>query len=172
MITPQACRAARGFLDWSQQQLANSSNVGVSTVKNFEVGRTTPVTNNLLAIQRALEEAGIDFIADDNCNMGVRLRRPELRFNNTQFPTKRSVASNFSASAVYHSRKFTVRMPVGLLQKIARHAPEDPFDRTRLANAFEDAQPRIALSAEIAIKAGRVDAENNVILDASDFPEL
>ncbi|MFC2950704.1 helix-turn-helix domain-containing protein [Marinicaulis aureus] len=64
MIRSEHCRAARCWLDWSQADLAENASVGLSTVRDFEKGRRTPIRNNLEAIQRALEAAGIQFIMD------------------------------------------------------------------------------------------------------------
>ena len=71
MFTPALSRAGRALLDWSQEELATASNLGVSTVRDFERGRRVPTVNNLAAIRRALEEAGVEFLPDD----GLRLRR-------------------------------------------------------------------------------------------------
>jgi len=59
MLNPEQSRAARGWLNWTQAELAERANVGLSTVKDFEAGRRTPIGNNLAAIHRALEAAGI-----------------------------------------------------------------------------------------------------------------
>jgi transcriptional regulator with XRE-family HTH domain len=60
-IRPQ-CRAARGFLDISQDDLAKAANVGLSTVRNFEKGRSVPIGNNLAAMRAVLESRGIIFV--------------------------------------------------------------------------------------------------------------
>lgn len=64
-MTPGQCRAARAFLDISQPELATAANVGVSTVRDFEAGRRTPMANNLKAIQAELERRGIRFVEKD-----------------------------------------------------------------------------------------------------------
>ena len=72
-MTPEQCRAARGLKDWSQSKLAAEAKVGESTVRNFEAGRSIPIANNLDAIRRALEAAGVEFTNGDQ--PGVRLRK-------------------------------------------------------------------------------------------------
>ncbi|MGI4942908.1 MAG: hypothetical protein ACRYHQ_20480, partial [Janthinobacterium lividum] len=57
------------------RQLAEAASVGLSTVKAFEGGSSTPVTNNLAAIQSALEAAGVEFIPENGGGAGVRLRK-------------------------------------------------------------------------------------------------
>ena len=63
-MTPNQVKAARAWLGWTQPQLAEAARVGLSTVLDYEKGRRTPVPNNLSAIQRALEDAGIEFTKD------------------------------------------------------------------------------------------------------------
>lgn len=60
-MTPEQCRAARGWLAWSQDDLATAAKVGQSTVKDFEGGRRTPIQATLAAMQAALEREGIGF---------------------------------------------------------------------------------------------------------------
>ena len=63
-MSPEQVRAARNWLAWTQAELAERSKVGLSTVKDYEGGKRTPIANNLEAIQKALEAAGMKITAD------------------------------------------------------------------------------------------------------------
>ena len=71
MLTSAQCRAARGLIDWSQQQLADAAGVGVVTVRQFEAGKGEPRRATLAVIEQALETAGVEFTNGDQ--PGVRL---------------------------------------------------------------------------------------------------
>jgi transcriptional regulator with XRE-family HTH domain len=58
MLTPAQCRSARGWLNWTQAELATTANVGLSTVRDFESESRTPIQNNLAALRAALEGGG------------------------------------------------------------------------------------------------------------------
>ena len=63
-MTPEQCRAARGWLDISQDDLAKAASVSLSTVRDFEKGRRAPIANNLASMQRVLEAKGVQLIAN------------------------------------------------------------------------------------------------------------
>lgn len=77
MLTPAQSRAARALINWSQPQLAEASGTGVSTIRDFETSKRTPIANNIAAIRTALEAAGVIFQAEGEAidgGAGVRLR--------------------------------------------------------------------------------------------------
>jgi transcriptional regulator with XRE-family HTH domain len=76
MLTPEQSRAARGWLDWSQQNLAEQANVSLSTVRDFEKGRRIPIANNLNALRRAIEAQGIQLLFDGERAAGIVVARP------------------------------------------------------------------------------------------------
>ena len=79
MITPEQCRAARGLLDWNQQQLAEASQVGIVTIRQLEAGSNQPRRATLWVVRQALEAAGVEFIDKNGGGVGVRLKRPNRR---------------------------------------------------------------------------------------------
>ncbi|MFO1037091.1 MAG: helix-turn-helix transcriptional regulator [Geminicoccaceae bacterium] len=74
-LTPQQCRAARGLLGWTQEDLAERSGVSRSTVRGFENGQHELHRGSAAVIRQALEAAGVILIeADAEAGSGVRLR--------------------------------------------------------------------------------------------------
>ncbi len=63
-MSPEQVRAARNWLAWTQAELATRASVGISTVKDYEGGKRTPIANNLEALKKALESGGITFTAN------------------------------------------------------------------------------------------------------------
>ncbi len=76
MISTGQVRAARALLRWTAEDLANAAEVGVATIRRMEVLDGVPAGNvkTLVAIQQALEDAGIEFIGNPDDGPGVRLR--------------------------------------------------------------------------------------------------
>jgi transcriptional regulator with XRE-family HTH domain len=75
MITASQCRAARGLLDWTQQELADAARVGVATVRVFEGEGAETRLATLAVLRRAFEVAGVEFIDENGGGPGVRLRK-------------------------------------------------------------------------------------------------
>ncbi len=61
MLTPEQSRAARAWLNMSQEELAQRAKVSLSTVRDFEIEDRAPIANNVEAMQRAFEEEGFAF---------------------------------------------------------------------------------------------------------------
>lgn len=93
MITAAQCRAARALLDWSQQQLAEAARVGVVTVRQFEGLAASPRHATLDVMTRALESAGVIFVAENGEGPGVRLKK-----GFTAAPRKVASAADVEAS--------------------------------------------------------------------------
>src|ERR1019366_2659972 len=75
MITPAQCRAARGLLDWTQQELAEAARIGVATIRLFEGEAAESRHATLAVLRRAFELAGVEFIDENGGGPGLRLRK-------------------------------------------------------------------------------------------------
>jgi len=75
MVTAAQCRAARGLLDWSQQDLADRAGLGIVTIRQIEADITDPRRATLAVLKQAFERAGIEFIDENGGGAGVRIRK-------------------------------------------------------------------------------------------------
>jgi transcriptional regulator with XRE-family HTH domain len=74
VMSPEQSRAARGWLGWSQTELAKRASVSLSTVRDFENAHRVPIANNLDAMRRAIEGAGLRLLFwDDGQPIGVSI---------------------------------------------------------------------------------------------------
>ena len=74
MITSDQIRAARALLRWSGKDLAEKTGLGFSTLMRLEVldGVPSAQAKTLENIQKAFENAGIEFIGTPENGAGVR----------------------------------------------------------------------------------------------------
>ena len=72
-ISPAQCRAARALIDMDQTALATAAVVPRSVILDFEVGARIAGGDDLEAIRRVLEAAGVAFITRHRSS-GVMLR--------------------------------------------------------------------------------------------------
>lgn len=74
VVKPAQVRMARAALNWSLADLSKAAGVHRNTISNFETGRYGGSEDALAAIERALESAGVEFIAENGGGAGVRLK--------------------------------------------------------------------------------------------------
>ena len=76
-LTGRQIAAARALVGLSQADVAAKANISVPTLKRMEAseGPASGLANNVAAVMRALEEAGIEFL--NHGQPGVRLRKAE-----------------------------------------------------------------------------------------------
>jgi transcriptional regulator with XRE-family HTH domain len=75
LISAAQSRAARAWLNISQQQLADRCLVNRKTVAEFEREASVPYERTLRDIQRTLEELGVAFVFEGTLGAGVVDRR-------------------------------------------------------------------------------------------------
>ena len=69
-------RAARALLGWSQGKLARTAGVGLTTLQRIEQNEGVVKGNfsTVLKIQKALEQAGIQFTDNEGTKISVHLQ--------------------------------------------------------------------------------------------------
>lgn len=66
IISPEQCRAARGMLDWSVDDLVSASGVSVMAIHSFENGKSrNPQSSTMNALIAAFTEHGVRFLDND-----------------------------------------------------------------------------------------------------------
>src|SRR5579862_5032644 len=74
VVVPAQIRAGRALLGWSQEQLAQEAEVGLSTVRDTESERRAADTQAVASIRRALWNGGVVFVSGrQGEGPGVRL---------------------------------------------------------------------------------------------------
>ena len=74
MLTAEQCRAARAWLNWKLDDLAEVSGVSRGTLNALESGQRVPHDRTLRDVRRAFEDTGIEFLFDGARGVGLRLR--------------------------------------------------------------------------------------------------
>ncbi|WP_374254142.1 helix-turn-helix domain-containing protein [Xanthobacter sp.] len=74
-LTGRQIAAARALVGLTQAEVATTANISVPTLKRMEAseGPAVGLANNVAAVMRALEDAGIEFL--NHGQPGVRLRK-------------------------------------------------------------------------------------------------
>ena len=75
--TGEQLRAARAMLGWEQSELAYDLGVSQIDISLFEAGKKQRAIGERAALQRVLEQAGIEFVAQHGGGAAVRLREPK-----------------------------------------------------------------------------------------------
>jgi hypothetical protein len=80
-LTSPQIRAARGLLRWSADDLAREAALGLATIRRAEGAEdeTSMTVANDLAVRRALEGAGVEFIDENGGGPGVRLKKRQQK---------------------------------------------------------------------------------------------
>src|SRR5271165_639838 len=121
-LTAGQCRAARALIGWSQDQLSTASRVAKATIASFETSLRYPQQRTLDEIQKAFEEAGVEFI--NGGQPGVRLK-PQSMKGQTMISTLEPLQIVSSSDLSVRLRTFDGEFPVNVV--VERSAIDDRF---------------------------------------------
>ncbi len=80
-LTSGQIRAGRSLLRWTAEDLSRASALSVATIRRAELkeSETSLTMANDLAVRRALEGAGVEFIEENGGGPGLRLKKAPRR---------------------------------------------------------------------------------------------
>src|SRR5260370_35522872 len=168
IIIAAQIRGARAMLGWSQEDLAADAEVGLSTVRHVESQRRPLDTSAADDICRALENAGIIFVAGSrDAGPGVRLvgNRPNV----IKPPTVMTMWDGLPFAVEWQGKAITVYISQEAMDDLGRF-------RGRTSNAdylrvFQKYRGSILDAVAKALEAGRAN-EKGLRLTGRDIPEL
>ncbi len=76
-LHPEQCRAARGLLNWTQDELASLSGVSRSTIKDFECHRHSLHRSSETLLVTTFETHGVEFFDRGGQIVGLQVKLPE-----------------------------------------------------------------------------------------------
>jgi hypothetical protein len=81
VLTSELVSAARALLRWEQRDLEAASSVSLPTIKRLESkpGIMIAHTSTLVALKKAFEVAGVEFIDENGGGPGLRLKKRRPR---------------------------------------------------------------------------------------------
>ena len=165
-ILPSQIRAARALIVWSQELLAKSASVGLSSVKDFEAGRRHIAPDQVSALENALTKAGVQFISlDKSGGPGVRLE--------SEIPTiaKQPHGVSFETDNLpfrihWRREEVFVFLPRTVLNDLDTTSHKG--DSSYLAS-FKRHEDLILQKTALALYAGRMDERRRLQLRSRDF---
>jgi transcriptional regulator with XRE-family HTH domain len=93
MLESAQIRAARALLDWRQKDLSKASGVGTATIQRIEKSHRsiTGYVSTLVRIQAAFEQAGIQFIENDEMGgFGLQMAKRDEKAMTVAFVSAKS----------------------------------------------------------------------------------
>lgn len=167
MIAAQV-RAARALLDWSQGELAENANVGLTTVRDIEGERRPPDTAAMRELRRVFENEGVVFVpgAPDG-GPGVRFvaGRPHVIR-----PPVMTTFEGMHFGVEWQGQEITVFVTYEVVQDLENFTGRQPD--AAYQKLFKDHRGKILDAAVRAMQSGRIDRHGRVHLTAQDFPGL
>lgn len=169
-LTPAQIRAGRALLDWSRQQLAEASEISLSSVRDYEKERRSGEIAGLRALRSALESAGVEFLpGNDSAGPGVRLT--------TRSPTVLSIPTQLRDGglvipAEWRGGTLHIYVSREALEDLGQITADQHVRDEEWGGIFHDHRIAILDAAAAAASAGRITPDRRVHVRIEDVLEF
>jgi DNA-binding XRE family transcriptional regulator len=103
VITPRQIRAARGLMDWTQGDLADSVGISRSTIAAIEKGTANPSREVMDNIRATFERSRVEFLPQE----GVRIRHPAISEDDAPDANRRLLDDIYFVASRYKLQRGT-----------------------------------------------------------------
>jgi DNA-binding XRE family transcriptional regulator len=166
-ITPAQIRAGRALLEWSQEQLAQEAEVGLSTVRDVEGGKRAADTAAVASIRRALWNAGVVFVAGGS-DRGAGVRLASHWPNIVRRPTTMQMFEGMPFTMEWQGKVITVFISREVLDDLDGHSRSMPVDV--YLKTFERHRGKILDAITLAIgDPGNFDSYGRLLMRTKDI---
>ena len=169
IIIPAQIRAARALLEWSQEELADKAEVGLSTVRDVESERRPLDTAAATEICRALQNAGVIF-ESGTANIGPGVRLVAGRPHVIRPPTVMTMWDGFPFVVEWEGKPITVYVARAAMDDLGRFRSREK-DAAYL-KVFDKYRGSILDGVAKALADGRANAKGQLRLTGEDMAAL
>jgi transcriptional regulator with XRE-family HTH domain len=166
LIIPSQIRAGRALLGWSQEQLAKSAKIGLSSVRDIENQKRPADSDTTQAVQKTLESQGVVFIFGDGAKgPGVHLKnnRPNL----VRRPTVVTKWYGMPFVVEWQGEHLTVSLMDGVIEFLEG---ENKLPNKQLLYGFDKHGELILEMVRVALKdPGNFDEKRRLYVGTKDF---
>ena len=169
IIVPAQIRAARALLEWSQEELADSAGVGLSTVRDVESQRRALDTAGATEICRALKNAGVIFVpGEPTAGPGVRFvaGRPHV----IRPPTVMTMWDGLPFEVEWEGKAITVFVTREAMNDLGRYSAAQ--SDAAYVKVFEKYRGSILDGVAKKLSAGGAIDKNRIRLTGEDISAL
>ncbi len=169
-IIPAQIRAARGLLNWTQDELATAAKIALTSIRDIENEKRASEVSTLANLQRSFENAGVEFVpgTPDNGGPGVRLsaKRPNI----VRRPTVIGMFDGMPVDVEFKGKQFRALISCEVIEDLGRLRDEPKEVWLRV---FEEHKGAILDGIRRAFESGnRWDERGRLRVISDHIPEL
>lgn len=169
-IIPAQIRAARALLNLTQEQLATSAEVALTSVRDLEAEKRAVDSAVAGNVRRALENGGVEFVAGTPTS-GPGVRLAANRPNVIRRPSVMMMWEGMPVEIEFKGKHFTAFISREVIEDLGRLKGTEPADA--YLNVFDKHQGTLLDAIRAAFdREDRWDKQGRLYVKSDQIPEL
>lgn len=169
-IIPAQIRAARAFLNWTQERLATEAKIALTSIRDIENERRAAEPGTLANLQRSFENAGVEFVPGTLNKGGPGVRLSAARPNIVRRPTVIGMFDGMPVDVEFKGKQFKALISREVIEDLGRLTDEP---KEAWLKAFDEHEGAILDGIRRAFESGdRWDDRGRLSVISDHIPEL